>query len=101
MRWLAKEKKMSLYDTEKYEVILSEDETVVLGEDGQYHAFPGYAVRNKETQVVEHTTMMLPGAIFQCQHFNDTLVSLTTPVATADNVVDLAAVEIGDDVVPS
>jgi hypothetical protein len=90
-----------LYDTEKYEVIRSEDETVVLGEDGKYHNFPGYAVRNKETTVVEHTTMMLPGAIFQCQHFNDTLVSLLTPAEVEDNVVDLASVQIGEDVVPS
>ena len=66
---------MSLFDTEKYEVIECDD---VLGEDGKYGGLPGYAVRNKETGITEHTTMMLPGAIYQCQHFNDTLVSLLT-----------------------
>jgi hypothetical protein len=51
----------NLYENDSYEVILSDN---VLGEDNQYGQ-AGYAVRNKETQVVEHTTMLYPQAIFQ------------------------------------
>lgn len=78
------------FSTDKYEVIECDD---VLGEDGKYGQL-GYAVRNKETAVTEHTTMMLPGAIFQCQHFTDTLKSLLAE----DTAPELAAVE---DIVPA
>ena len=85
----------NLYETEKYFVTECKD---VLGEDGKYGK-TGYAVVNEETGVIEHTTMMLPGAIFQCQHFNDTLKGLLeTP---EDNVVELSAIDVPDDVVPS
>ena len=60
------------YKTDKYVVV---DEDNALGEDGKYGK-KGYAVINIETGITEHTTMMLPGAIFQAQHFNDTLESL-------------------------
>jgi hypothetical protein len=90
----------ALYDTERYKVIKTEPGTVILAEDGKYHEWIGYAVINKETEVVEHTTMMLPGAIFQCQHFNDTLTSLMTPVEPAE-VFDLQSIEVDGDVVPN
>lgn len=86
----------ALYTTENYEVVLSLD---VLGEDGNYAGRIGYAVRNIETGVVEHTTMMLPGAIFQAQHFNDTLKGLLAE--PEDNVVPLESIDIPEDVVPS
>ncbi len=86
----------ALYTTDKYEVVEAEN---VLGEDGKYGTRIGYAVRNLETGIVEHTTMMLPGAIFQCQHFNDTLKGLLeTP---DDNVVSLEAIPMPDDVIPN
>lgn len=86
----------ALYTTDKYEVVEYDN---VLGEDGKYGQCGGYAVRNLETRVIEHTTMMLPGAIFQCQHFNDTLKGLLEK--PEDNVVPLAAIDMPDDIVPS
>jgi len=43
---------------------------------------------------------MLPGAIFQCQHFNDTLVSLLSPPQDDDGV-DIAALNVPEDIVPN
>ena len=81
---------MSLFDTEKYEVVVHDN---VLDEAGNYGAH-GYAVVNKENKTIEHTTMMLPGAIYQCQHFNDTLIAL---LAQEKEAPGLAIVE---DIVP-
>ena len=68
-----------LFDTDKYEVRESDGVSIV-GEDGKYTTtHKGYVVVNKETGVIEHSTTMLPGAIFQAQHFNDTLTSLLSP----------------------
>lgn len=64
-----------MYDTEKYEVVRIGD---ALDEDGKTRR-EGYGVRNKDTGIVEHSTTMLPGAIFQCQYFNDSLVNLLKP----------------------
>lgn len=89
-----------LYDADLYEVRASEGYSV-LAEDGEYSARDGYLVVNKETGVIEHTTLMLPGAIFQCQHFSDTLASLRSMAKPADNVVNLDAIEIDEDVVPN
>ena len=88
---------MILFDTEKYEVRFSEDE-LVIGEDGAYSARSGYIVVNKDNGVVEHTTMMLPGAIFQCTHFNDTLISLLAPPVEAPEI-DLEAIDVPEDVI--
>lgn len=58
-----------------YEVECTKDNPI-LCEDGEYRVRPGYVVRNKTTDVIEHTTMLLAGAIFQAQHFDNTLESL-------------------------
>lgn len=63
----------------KYYVIeLSE---FAIGEDGNYlrgsgDNLAGYAVRNKESGVVEHTSMLLPAIIFQAEHLDSMLDSL-------------------------
>ena len=85
-----------LYETESYTV---QQVDVALGEDGKYGQ-PGYGVVNKQTDVVEHTSMMLPGAIFQCQHFNDTLESLLAKPEEVVEPVDLRVVDV-EDVVPN
>ena len=89
-----------MFNTEKYEVRIATDEEVVIGEDGKYSKIGGYIVVNKETKIVEHSTVMLPGAIFQCQHFNDTLISLLTPPEEAE-VVDINSMNVPEDIVPN
>jgi len=64
-----------IYENENYEVILFAN---VIGEDGKYGP-SGYAVRNKETRVVEHTTMVLPQALFQADAFQGALGQLNEP----------------------
>ena len=82
-----------LYNTEKYQVELADGRSII-GEDGKYtQSHGGYVVVNKETGVTEHSTTMLPGAIFQCQHFNDTLVDLLRPADEAE-VVNLQSVDV-------
>lgn len=80
-----------LFDTEKYEVVAYDN---CLGEDGKYGQL-GYAVINKDTTIIEHTTMMFPGAIFQAQHFNDTLKSLLEEGAEAPTL------SVVDDIIPA
>ena len=89
-----------MFTTEKYEVRIADEENMVIGEDGKYGTGGGYVVVNLETDIIEHSTVMLPGAIFQCQHFNDTLVSLLSPPEEAD-IVELASVNVPDDIVPN
>ena len=58
-----------------------------LGEDGKYiegEENVGYAVVNNETGIVEHTSTILPGVIFQAQHFDSTLKSLLEPEEEPD-----------------
>lgn len=63
-----------------YEVIPCDK---VLREDGNYFGGKGedvgYAVRNKETGIIEHTTTVLPSAIFQADYFDKALTSLFNP----------------------
>ena len=87
-----------LFETEKYAVEESGDERMIIAEDGKYGNRPGYVVVNKETGVVEHSTVMLPGAIFQCQHFNDTLISL---LADPSEDIDIEALDVPEDIVPN
>ena len=69
-----------------------------MGEDGKYVSeesnMVGYAVVNKLTNVVEHTSTILPGVLFQAQHFDNTLASLT-----ADEMDIEVELESQDDVV--
>jgi hypothetical protein len=55
----------NIYENDKYSVVLTDD---AIGEDGQYGR-TGYAVVNKETGVIEHTTTVLPQALFQADAF--------------------------------
>ena len=89
----------NLFETEKY-IVRENDNEQIIGEDGNYSGQDGYVVVNRETGVIEHTTIMLPGAIFQCQHFNDTLVSLLSPPQDDDGV-DIAALNVPEDIVPN
>jgi hypothetical protein len=70
-----------------------------MGEDGEFGS-EGYAVRNKDTQVLEHTTVILPQAIYQAQGFSDSLAAL---LADKDGPAQLSLVEmdVGEDVVPN
>ena len=63
-----------IYQNEKYKVILCHD---ALGEDGKYGVM-GYAVVNLETNISEHTTMVLPQALFQADAFMGALSNLTS-----------------------
>lgn len=69
-------------DLKYYEVITigDQDNTPIICEDGEYRVRAGYGVRNLLTGVVEHTTTLLPGAIFQSQHLSATLDGLLNPV---------------------
>lgn len=87
----------NLFETEKYVVEESGDRKII-AEDGAYSSRKGYVVVNKETGVVEHSTVMLPGAIFQCQHFNDTLISL---LADPSEDIDIEALDVPEDIVPN
>jgi hypothetical protein len=70
-----------LYENDLYQVIVVGN---AIGEDGEYGR-AGYAVENKETTIIEHTTMVLPQAIFQCQHLAEMVKSLTEePVPRVD-----------------
>lgn len=62
----------NLYENPHYIV---ERATVVLGEDNRYGP-PGYKVVNKETGVTEHTTMVLPQAIFQADAMSGALTPM-------------------------
>jgi len=80
----------NIYENEKYIVKTTDN---ALGEDGNY-GYPGYIVINKETGVGEHTTMVLPQALFQADAFMGALTQLDD---TTDNDADL--IEDNGDVV--
>ena len=89
----------NLFETEKYIVRLASDTELVIGEDGKYGTGGGYVVVNRDSNIIEHSTIMLPGAIFQCQHFNDTLVSLLNP--PTEDEIDITALNVPEDIVPN
>ena len=89
-----------MFDTEKYSVESSAGRTIV-GEDGKYtNDVEGYVVINKETSIIEHSSTMLPGAIFQCQHFNDTLISLLSPPVEED-IEAMTSMDVPEDILPN
>jgi hypothetical protein len=63
---------MSIYKNKNYEVIVIEN---AMGETGERDS-EGYAVVNNETGVIEHTTMVLPQAVFQADAFMGALGQL-------------------------
>ena len=81
-------------DLELYEIVLTER---ALGEDGKYvdGESAGYGLLNKVTGVMEHTSTILPGVMWQATHFETTLKSLT---AAEGELADTTAAD--GDVVP-
>lgn len=59
----------NLYENEHYYVIITDN---AIGEDGQFGA-DGYAVINKITSITEHTSTLLPQALFQADHLSGSL----------------------------
>jgi len=72
----------NIYENDNYTVVLHDN---VLGEDGKYGSH-GYAVINKETEVIEHTTMVLPQALFQADAFQGALGQINEANAENDDV---------------
>ena len=85
-----------IHDTKNYEVCIADSQELVMGEDGKYACIPGYVVVNKDTKIVEHTTMLLPQAIYQAQGLSDSLDALLKADVAPDNLVQM----VTDDVVP-
>lgn len=85
-----------LYENTHYKVIPFAN---AMGEKGEPDS-NGYAVVNKDTGVIEHTTIMLPGAIYQAQGFSDSLDAL---LKTDGAPLQLSLVDMptDEDVVPN
>jgi hypothetical protein len=68
-------------DLKYYEVVFLQgtENVPIMCEDGEYRVRNGYAVYNKLSDTYEHTTTLLPGAIFQSQHLDATLHGLLNP----------------------
>ena len=81
-----------IYENKNYQVVLMDK---VLGEDGRYGP-PGYAILNKETGVVEHTTMVLPQAIFQADAFMGALGQLNSANDAEVDGASADVIDIGD-----
>ena len=81
-------------DLKYYEVVLVDK---ALGEDGKFIEGDncGYGLRNKVTDILEHTSIMLPGVLWQATHFESTLKSMLAP---EEGTRSLATVE---DIMPS
>jgi hypothetical protein len=65
----------ALYKNKNYEVVIIAN---AMGETGERDS-PGYGVKNIETGVVEHTTMVYPQALFQADAFMGALGQLDEP----------------------
>lgn len=72
-----------LYENDKYKVVECDN---ALGEDGKYGC-RGYAVVNIETAIVEHTTMVLPQALFQADAFMGALTQLDDSEEVSDSAL--------------
>lgn len=73
-----------IYENDFYKVVAHAE---VIGEDGKYGGQPGYAVINKEYGTVEHTTMVLPQALFQADAFAGALGQLNPAEGDAEEVL--------------
>jgi hypothetical protein len=82
-----------IYENNNYKVVLTDD---ALGEDGQYGR-RGYAVVNTTTNVAEHTTTVLPQALFQADAFLGALGQLND--SQDDEIAIIQAVP--EDVLPN
>jgi hypothetical protein len=74
-----------IYTNAKYRVRTT---TNALGEDGAYGQ-EGYAVINIETGIVEHTTIVLPQALFQADAFMGALGQLDAAEEPTELPTDL------------
>jgi hypothetical protein len=72
-----------IYENEHYKVVAHPE---CVGEDGKYGK-AGYAVVNKEFNTVEHTTMVLPQALFQADAFAGALGQLNAVDETPEEVL--------------
>ena len=63
----------------KYYEVQRRDDVPIMCEDNEYRVRYGYIVYNTEAGVIEHTTTLLPGAIFQAQHLDSMLEGLLNP----------------------
>lgn len=87
-------------------VIKADDETKVLGEDGNYHTnLDGYGVRNIQTGIIESTACSLAVNMFTCMSSDQSIKEFkdmqeTKPKKSGD-VFQLHAVDVPDDVVPN
>jgi len=77
-----------------YEVVIVDK---ALGEDGKFIEGEnvGYGLLNTVTGITEHTSIMLPGVMWQATHFESTLKSMLS--ADTDDGPGLASVE---DIIP-
>jgi len=64
---------LTYYVIEPVSKCMQEDGNFQSNKDG---TICGYGVRNKATGIVEHSTVMLPVAIFQADYLDKSLVSL-------------------------
>lgn len=77
-----------LYETEYYIVTRTD---AAVNETGSAADAQGYAVINRKYNIVEHTTTVLPAAMFQADNFNRTLKSLLEETSEEDAVNALMA----------
>lgn len=63
----------NLYEVDNYVVIRTDK---CLNETGQANDAQGYAIVNKETAVVERTSLSLPDAMFTADSYNRMLTAL-------------------------
>ena len=75
----------NIYENNSYAVIVVED---ALGEDGRYGR-RGYGVVNKETAIIEHTTTVLPQALFQADAFAGALGQLNEAAETEEEAATI------------
>ena len=80
----------NIYENERYFVCLTKD---ALGEDGKYGR-DGYAVINKEHGVTEHTTTVLPQALFQADAFMGAMGQLDESVEDEMSIIESAPIDI-------
>ena len=81
-----------IYENEKYCVYTTDR---ALGEDGKY-SVAGYAVINKETEIIEHTTMVLPQALFQADAFMGALGQLDAVETDKEDLLSDVAIDPTD-----
>ena len=79
-----------IYENESYTVTVTDN---AIGEDGEYGR-DGYAVTNKQTGIIEHTTTVLPQALFQADAFQGALGQLDQSQADEASIIEAAPTDI-------